>query len=339
MPGVACDDLVVWEMHLKEKEPVYDPNGETQPYWFESSISVTQTIVEDDGLGRLQPIRIPRQRRQKRKGVGCGGCALLPLLMLLLLVALYFLAPLRTNLLILGVDRVPEGTALGRSDTIILMTVIPLQPTVKMLSIPRDLYINIPGVGENRINTVHFFAEADRPGSGPRALAALIRAQFGVAVHYFVRIRFDGFVELVEAMGGVTIDLSTPMGGYPAGRHTLNGEQALAFVRDRAGTDDFFRMRQAQVFLQSAVLQMISPANWGRLPAVATTAFETLDTNVPVWQYPRLGLALVRASMSGIDSRTLDRTMVTPYATPGGAQVLLPQWERIRPLVNEMFVR
>ncbi|MDZ4159295.1 MAG: LCP family protein, partial [Anaerolineaceae bacterium] len=187
------------------------------------------------------------------------------------------------------------------------------------------------------INTVHFFAEAERPGSGPAALIRLIREQFKVPMRYYVRIRFDGFVGVVDAMGGVVIVLQKPMGSYPAGRHHLQGEQALAFVRDRRGTDDFFRMQQAQVFIQAAVLQTISPANWVRLPTVVRTAFESLDTNIPLWQFPRLGLALVRASLTGIDSYTLDRTMVIPYTTTGGAQVLLPQWERIRPLVAEIF--
>src|SRR5512143_2909425 len=106
----------------------------------------------------------------------------LSFLVLLILIGLgaYFLAPLRTNVLIMGIDRPPEGTAISRTDTLILMTVAPLKPYVGMLSIPRDLWVKIPGVGENRINTAHFFAEAQQKGAGPAAAMQTIRQNFGV---------------------------------------------------------------------------------------------------------------------------------------------------------------
>ncbi|MGW8252006.1 MAG: LCP family protein, partial [Anaerolineales bacterium] len=91
---------------------------------------------------------------------------MLLLVPLVAFLALYFFAPLRTRLLVLGIDYAPPGSIVGRSDTIILMSINPLQPRVAMLSIPRDLWLPIPGIGENRINTAHFFAEAEVPGTG-----------------------------------------------------------------------------------------------------------------------------------------------------------------------------
>jgi polyisoprenyl-teichoic acid--peptidoglycan teichoic acid transferase len=255
----------------------------------------------------------------------------------LALLAVYLLFPMRTNLLIMGLDRVPPGTSLGRTDTIILMSVNPLQPEVTMLSIPRDLWLDIPGYGQNRINTAHFFAEGEQPGSGPQALQRVIQANFGVNAPYFVRIRFEGFQSVVDAMGGVDIDLEEPMSGYDAGKHRLNGEQALAFARDRAGTDDFFRMQRGQLMLKAMIRQMANPVSWPRLPLVAVAGMQAIDTNLPVWQWPRIGLALLRAGSGGIDNRTITRDMVFPFQTDGGAQVLGPNWERIRPLVRELF--
>jgi LCP family protein required for cell wall assembly len=255
----------------------------------------------------------------------------------LAILAVYLLFPLRTNLLIMGLDRVPEGTSLGRTDLIMLMSVNPLPPEVNMLSIPRDLWVDIPGVGQNRINTAHFFAEGEQAGNGPQALQQVILNNFGVRAPYYIRIRFDGFVGVIDAMGGVTVDLDEPMSGYDAGSHKLNGEQALAFTRDRAGTDDFFRMARGQLMIKSMVRQMARPATWPRLPVVAVAGLQAVDTNLPVWHWPRIGLALVRAGTDGIDNRTITRDMVSPFTTDGGAQVLAPNWDRIRPLVRELF--
>ncbi len=306
-------------MDMNDTQPVAPPLAAHQP----------RRVYDPNE--HFQPVALVRPKRRR-----ISGCWLLiaPLLGLILL---YFLAPLRTNILILGIDRAPDGSAMGRSDTNILISVIPLKPTLHMLSIPRDLWVNIPGVGENRINTAHFFAEAEAPGSGPRATLETIRANFGLDVRYFVRLRFDSVQPIVDAMGGVTLELDQPIAGYPAGVHKLNGEQALAFARNRSGADDFFRMAQGQQLIKAVIRQMINPAGWGRLPAVAGVVFDSVDTNLPLWLMPRLGLAVLRAGVDGIDNRTLDREMVTPFTTSGGANVLLPNWERINPLLLEMF--
>ena len=301
----------------------------------------TQPVPVGDPLGHLQRVRVQRRTpvRQRRRGFsGCCSGALAGFLILFLaLAAVYLLFPANTRILLLGVDRAPDGSFTGRTDTIMLLQVNPLQPKVALLSIPRDLWVPIPGVGENRINTTHFFAEANQPGSGPRAAAQVIEANFGLSVHYYARLRFEGFQKVVDAMGGVTLELKEPMGGLPAGRHHLNGAQALAFARDRKGTDDFFRMRQGQVILIATARQLLHPLTWPRFPALLAAFFNSIDTNLPVWEWPRIGLALIRAGLDGIDHRTISREMVTPFTTDQGAQVLLPNWEAIRPMIREMF--
>ena len=263
----------------------------------------------------------------------------LTFLILVLCVTLgaYFLAPLRTNILLLGIDRPPEGTDASRTDTMILMTVMPLKPYVGMLSIPRDLWVKIPGVGENRINTAHFFAEANQRGSGPAAAAGTVSTDFGVPVDYTVRIRFDGITAVVDALGGVDVDLPQATAILPAGKHHLDGKQALAFVRDRKNADDFFRMEHGQLFIKAMFRQMFAPAAWPHLPQAAAAVLRSVDTNVPFWMWPRLLLAILRAGPKGIDSRILTREMVRPFTTSGGAQVLLPLWDQINPVVIEMF--
>lgn len=254
-----------------------------------------------------------------------------------LILATYFFAPLRTNLLVLGIDYAPPGSNVGRSDTIMLASVVPLKPRVTILSIPRDLWVIIPGIGENRINTAHFFAEAQQPGAGPQKAMETIRQNFGIGVGYYLRVRFEGVKEVVDALGGVDIELAEPMAGYPPGRHHLTGNKALAFARSRLGADDFFRMEQGQILVKSALRQMLNPVYWPRLPAVTLTFLRNVDTNIPVWLWPRLLLALLRAGPDGIDNRTIQREMVTPFTTDQGASVLLPDWSQINQLIAEMF--
>ncbi len=306
-----------------------DPWAKTQP---------TRNSKFYNPPGRIPPTA-PRWMRKQRRSISCGCGPFLGGLFLAVasLLLVYFLAPVRTNILILGIDYTPPENAVGRSDTIILSTMIPFEPYVGLLSIPRDLWVTVPGVGENRINTAHFFAEGQQAGTGPQAAIDTIQQNFGVHMDYFIRIRFDGFRSVVNAMGGVDIELDQPMAGYPAGKYHLTGNKALAFARNRLGSDDFFRMKQGQLLIKSIVRQLLRPRMWPRLPAVVVALSQNLDTNVPWFQWPRLGMALLRAGPDGFDSQTIEREMVTPYTTNQGASVLLPIWPKIKPVIVEMF--
>ena len=248
----------------------------------------------------------------------------------------------RVTILVMGLDYRDwsEGDDVPRTDSMILFSIDPVTKTAGMLSIPRDLWVTIPGVGENRINTAHFFAEAQNPGSGPISAAQTVEQNFGLRVPYYVRLRFDAFLGIVDALGGVTVDLPADMGGLTAGRHHLDGAQALAFVRDRQGTDDFFRMERGQLMLKAVAKETLLPTAWPRIPAVIQAGFSSVDSNIPFWQWPRLGLAILRAGLTdSIDSSTIRREMTTPYITDEGANVLLPDWNQIHPFVDEMFAQ
>jgi len=256
---------------------------------------------------------------------------------LILLVFFLFFTPMRTTLLVIGIDRVPEGSYAGRSDTMILATLPPLLPQMSLLSIPRDLWVNIPGVGENRINTAHYFAELYQPGSGMEAAAGAVEANFGIDVPYVIRIKFDGIVNIVDAMGGITITLDEPTALFEAGTQQLDGTTALAFVRDRSGSDDFSRQKHGQIFIAAAVKNMLNPVKWLRIPAVATALVGAIDTNIPFYVWPRVVYGAAFSAVFGFDTQTLDRNWVTPWVTDEGAQVLIPNWELINPVIEKIF--
>ncbi len=271
------------------------------------------------------PIKTRRKSHPVRNGI------------IILLVLFLFFTPMRTTVLAIGIDRVPEGSNAGRSDTMILATLPPFLPQLSLFSIPRDLWVNIPGVGENRINTAHYFAELYEPGTGLKAAAGVVEANFGIDVPYVLRVKFDGIVEIVDAMGGVTIHVkeATPM--FEAGVQHMDGTTALAFVRDRSSSDDFSRQKHGQIFIESVVKYMLNPARWVRIPAVITTTLQAVDSNIPFYAWPRIFYGLAFSAVFGFETNTLDRNWVTPWVTDEGAQVLIPNWEMINPVVQEIF--
>lgn len=251
--------------------------------------------------------------------------------------SVYLLFPLRTNVLILGSDRRPADSNAARTDTIILTTFLPLRPYVGLLSIPRDLWVEIPGQGPNRINAAYFLAETAQPGSGAKAATETVRRNFGVDVHSYISLDFKGFVGFIDGLGGVDVDLAESAGGYQAGRHHLDGAAALAFVRDRKGSDDFFRMARAQLLLRALLRRLANPAVWPRGPVAVAGLLGSLRTDVPLWEWPRLAFVLLRVGPGGIDGRVLGRDMAQGFTTNAGAQVLAPDWPRINPVLLEMF--
>ena len=273
---------------------------------------------------------LPRPKRRKKRT---------RLLFSLALIVIYFFAPLRTNFLLLGTDDSPERGSVGRTDTIILISVVPLKPYIGILSIPRDLWVEIPGIGEQRINTAYFFAEANQAGTGGKAAMETIHENFDVPVRYYAVIHMLGLVSVIDALQGVDIELETSMGELSAGGHHLNGIQVLDFVRERSTSDDFGRMKRTQILLSATLLKMINPSGWQNLPRAVLALVQTVDTNLPLWQWPRLLFALLRALIFGVDSRVVSRQMVIPFQTSQGAQVLAPNWDVLRPVLSEMFGR
>jgi LCP family protein required for cell wall assembly len=310
--------------HWNQTENPVDPIADTQP-------SQALTRVHQPAYSRPEPAR-----KQVYRRTGCG-CFSFPILALLGLIVLYLFFPGRTNILILGIDDRQEGGALGRTDTMILTTVVMPRAYIGMLSIPRDLWVEVPGYGQNRVNTAHFFAEADQPGSGMQAAKQVVEANFGVDVDYAVRLRFDSFKSIVDALGGIEISLDEPMSGYDAGNHQLSSEQALAFVRDRQGSDDFFRMERGQIFLRGVLRSLMAPENLTDLPIVSLQLLRLAETDLPIYLWPRIGIAFLIGGLTEMDTRMITRDMVYPFTTDGGAQVLAPNWEVINPVLLDMF--
>jgi LCP family protein required for cell wall assembly len=257
----------------------------------------------------------------------------------------------RTNLLILGLDRrLEEGYAV-RSDTIVLATVYPPDARIGLLSIPRDLYVDIPGQGTSRINTAHFWGENTAKDNGPRLAMQTVTLNFGVEVNHYVRVDFAGFRAIVDAVGGIDVDVETaivddayPTADYgtmrieiPDGPQRMDGETALRYARTRHGSSDFDRARRQQNVLVALAHRLLEPEVWPRLPAFYLAVMNNVDTNLTGKDLALMAPTLYRAGPDGIEHHVIDHGMTQSWTTPSGGAVLLPRWEAIHPLILELF--
>ena len=132
------------------------------------------------------------------------------------------------NALLLGVDE--RSGDKGRSDTMILMSINPKTNEIIMLSIPRDTYVNIPGRGMDKINHAYAFGGVDLS-------VQTVEEAFNLPVHVYARVNMEGFQQGIDALGGVTVNnsLAFSSGGhtFPEGQISLNGEEALDYIRMR----------------------------------------------------------------------------------------------------------
>jgi LCP family protein required for cell wall assembly len=316
-------------------------------------------ISEPPPVPEPPPFKTPPQPRKRRRAgfvwLAVRLVAALTALMVagvVTLVALYnIFPPPRTNLLILGLDSRPGQGDVTRTDTIILATVDPAGPYVGALSIPRDLYVPIPGYSSDRINVAHVLGEQESPGGGPELAARTIEQNFGVPVHRTLRMDFEAFVAIVDAAGGVTIDVESPFIDYEyptpdygtmvvsfeAGVQHMDGERALQYARIRHGASDFERAaRQGQV-IEALARRLINPLNWWRLPAVYMAFIQHVVTDLTVIDVALMAPAVIEVGPGNIDRRVLDRGMVWGRQTSAGASVLEPNWDTIRPMLDEMF--
>lgn len=258
----------------------------------------------------------------------------------------------RVNILLLGVDQRPGEEGPWRSDTMIIGTVDPKTMTAGALSIPRDLYVEIPGYGERRINMAHFLGDAyDYPGEGPGLAIKTVEYNFGIPVHYYVRVNFQGFREIIDYLGGITInvdeeiwDYRYPDGQYgyatvhiPAGVQVMNGRTALQYARTRHGGSDFDRLRRQQQVIMATREKALSLELIPKIPVLARTMGHTVRTNLQPSEVITLAQIATQIDAEDIRFAVVDETMTVPIVLEDGADVLFPKRDKIRQMVEGIF--
>lgn len=266
----------------------------------------------------------------------------------------------RVNILLMGIDRRPGEGFVSRTDTMIVISVDPQTDSAAMLSIPRDLYVDIPGYGQDRINTAFVYGALGSNAIETNYLdgAALsmqtVSYNLGIPIDHFILVDFGAFTRSIDLLGG--IDLNVPYNiddpyypdmnyGYDplfiaAGLQHFDGALALKYARTRHADTDFNRAaRQQQVLLgvRQKALGMGVTEMLRQVPALYREVSGGVRTDLNPEQLLRLATTGGSIPSENIQSAVLDQSYLTSYLTPGGASVYLMNPDLVMPLIRSLF--
>jgi LCP family protein required for cell wall assembly len=264
----------------------------------------------------------------------------------------------RVSILLMGIDQRCEEDGPTHTDSMMVLTIDPVGLSAAVLSLPRDLWVEIPDFGVDRINQANYLGEIyEYPGGGQALAVQTVETLLGVPIDYYVAVNFDAFVEVVDLIGGINIDVPEAIDDpdYPdrcygydpfsieAGEQQLDGEATLKYARTRAtfgGDVDRAARQQAvilavreQVFNLNSLPQLIAQA-----PQLWQTSQENVRTNMTLDEAIQLALLAQDIPRDSIRTAVLNYDYVYNETTPDGRQVLVPVRENIRQLRDQLFV-
>lgn len=261
----------------------------------------------------------------------------------------------RINILLMGLDlrerRVDERAS--RSDSMIVLTIDRDNLTAGMLSLPRDLWVEIPGFGFNRINTAYFYGEAYRTPGGGGALAMQTVSNFlDIPITHFLALKFSAFENIIDQIGGVEVFIEkrmrvsrsyrTPVWLDP-GWQTLDGATLLGLARNRSSAGSDFDRSSRQQYILMAIFEKVTslkmvPTLIANAASIYGEAASGVSTNFGFDDLISLGLLAARIPSADIERGIIaPPEMVYSTVTVDGAQVLVPVEEKIAELVAGIF--
>jgi polyisoprenyl-teichoic acid--peptidoglycan teichoic acid transferase len=274
----------------------------------------------------------------------------------------------RINILFFGL-RAGGGAISGSdcplcTDTLIVATIDPVSKTAGMLSVPRDLFVNIPGFGYSRINTAYTNGEAAKlPGGGPGLAMKTVSQATGVPIQYYITVDFSTFVNAINDIGGVDVYVSHKLNLDPQGtgldhvvvtccgiRH-LSGQVALAYARTRdltqgAVNGDIGRSQRQQQIIFAIRDKILSPSYFPQFIAQAPTLYKKfaagIHTNLTLDEAIKIAYLVKDLPKNQIQTGQIDFSMVAPASvTLAGqpASVLIPYPDKIRVEVDRIFLQ
>lgn len=263
----------------------------------------------------------------------------------------------RVTILLLGLDYRDweAGGEASRSDTMILLSLDPLSRTAGILSIPRDMWVPIPGFKHGKINTAYYLGDAYKmPGGGPGLAVKTVEQFLGVPINYYAQIDFGAFVKFIDELGGVKINVTEPitidlLGGgartkkrLQPGVQVLPGEWALAYARARnTEGGDFDRARRQQQVILAIRDRILSFNMLPTLIAKADVLYAQLAsgirTNLPLDQAVKLALLASQVPDDHIRRGVIDQKYVLFGRSPDNLAILIPIYDKIQLLRDEIF--
>ncbi len=261
----------------------------------------------------------------------------------------------RVNILLVGIDRRPGEAFVSRTDSMMVISVDPESESMSILSIPRDLYVQIPGYGQDRINTAVVYGSREGDYLDGAALAMqTVSSNLGIPVQHFIMVDFGAFVRIIDLLEGVDVQVPYDINdslypdmdyGYdplfiPAGLQHFDGQTALKYARTRHADSDFNRAyRQQQVLFaaRSKALNMGIGEMILRAPSLYREVESGIRTDLSLEQLVRLAKTVSDIPSDNTQSRVLDQDYVTSFRTPAGASVQLLNSDVAMPMIQELF--
>jgi LCP family protein required for cell wall assembly len=267
--------------------------------------------------------------------------------------------PRRLNVLVMGIDQRRGETGPSHTDTIMIVSIDPVRHTVGILSVPRDLWVNIPGYQPNRINNANFLGDSGGyPGGGPALAAETIEANFGIEIDRYIRINFDVFEAAINliAPNGIEVcptevidDPDYPDAGYGTipvhfdpGCQRLDAVRLLQYARTRAtlGSDFDRAARQQEVIraVQNEVLNAGGVANFiTQVPALWDQLSGSFVTDFTLEELFALATLAQQIPRENVHTGVINNLYVDLATTSSGEQVLTPRFDAIRFLMDQVF--
>jgi polyisoprenyl-teichoic acid--peptidoglycan teichoic acid transferase len=261
----------------------------------------------------------------------------------------------RVNVLVMGLDYRDwlAGEGAPRTDTMILLSIDPISKTAGILSIPRDLWVTIPGFDEpNRINVAYRFGETYQlPGGGPELAMKTVEGLLGLPIDYYALIDFQSFEKFIDEIGGVDLTVPKKVRVDPIdgdvvilwkGKHHLDGKTALAYARARnTSGGDFDRAKRQQQVIMAMRDKILSadilPTLIGRASAIYQDLSKGIQTNLGLDQTIQLAWLAQSIPDESIKRGAIGKEHITFGKSPEGDDVLKPRPEQVRILRDEIF--
>ncbi|MBZ0303409.1 MAG: LCP family protein [Anaerolineae bacterium] len=261
------------------------------------------------------------------------------------------------NFLLLGSDTSnPQNS--GRTDVILIVSVHPARGAVAFLSVPRDLYVYIPGWRIQRINTAYAHGEMLQQGQGPALLMETLQYNLGIQINHFARVDFGDFVQIIDAIGGVDIavdcaiedwrlreldldptdEANWQMSTLPIGVHHLDGNLALWYARSRRTSSDIDRGQRQQELLRAMWRQIKDLGLLSQLPDIWPQLMDVVETDISLPAFLTLLPLALNLQERQVASYTFRLNAdVSDRYSPEGERVLVPKRDAIEQLMRDFL--
>ncbi len=259
------------------------------------------------------------------------------------------------NFLLIGSDR-RSATGSTRTDTLIIVILRPHEGQVSLISIPRDLWVSIPGYENNRVNTAYQLGiSTGYPGGGPALLKETIQYNLGIRIDHTTLVDFNGFSNIVNTLGGVDVPVSCAYTDWrlidpsynpedennwylytaePGVIH-MDGDLALWYARSRQKSNDFDRGRRQQEVLRALFDQALRTGTLTRIPDLYNNLKDSIETDLALGDILQLSVLAPNMTNADIRSYYIRPPLVSSWITNGGAYVLLPNTELLQQMLMQ----